>query len=195
MSIAETVVVEFAAARERRIKRLYQQDQAAIMAGKPRVRRRRKNKTATLNMNRMSKREIEIGERVYPKEEHPHVMADGPKTRGECNEKRRDGSGLRSFCPYVGCKNHLYLDVKPGGSITLNYPDLEVWEMKETCALDIADSGVSTLEDVAEHMQVTKERARQLEEIALMKVAHLLTKVRDEDKREKRAKFRLTVIK
>jgi len=32
------------------------------------------------------------------------------------------------------------------GAIKLNFPDLEVWEMTETCALDVADRGGTTLE-------------------------------------------------
>jgi len=32
------------------------------------------------------------------------------------------------------------------GSIKLNFPDKEIWEMEETCALDVADRGGITLE-------------------------------------------------
>ena len=54
-------------------------------------------------------------------------------TRAECAEGPRP-------CPYVSCKHHLYLDVNPEtGSIKLNFPDLEVDEMAETCSLDVAD--------------------------------------------------------
>jgi len=80
-----------------------------------------------------------------------------PRTRGECEEGDRP-------CPWVACKYHLYLDVNPEtGSIKLNFPDLEVWEMKETCALDIADRGGATLEVVGATMNLTRERIRQME--------------------------------
>jgi len=61
----------------------------------------------------------------------------------------------------------LYLDVNERtGSIKLNFPDLEVWELPETCALDIADRGGITLEEVGEIMNLTRERIRQLETAA-----------------------------
>src|SRR5262245_61305530 len=57
-----------------------------------------------------------------------------PKTRGECGAERP--------CPWVSCRYHLYLDVNPEtGVVKFNHPDKEVWELKESCALDIADRG------------------------------------------------------
>jgi hypothetical protein len=74
----------------------------------------------------------------------------------------------------VSCKHHLYLDVSPRtGAIKLNFPDLEVWEMTETCALDIADRGGTTLEDVGAIMNLTRERIRQVEVRALAKLEAL----------------------
>jgi hypothetical protein len=77
-------------------------------------------------------------------------------------------------CPFVSCKHHLYLDVNPEtGSIKLNFPDLEVWEMKETCSLDIADKSGITLEEVGEIMNLTRERIRQVEVRGLIKLKML----------------------
>src|SRR4029453_4176140 len=71
-------------------------------------------------------------------------------------------AGAMRPCPYVSCKHHLYVDVSPRtGAIKLNFPDLEVWEMAESCALDIADRGGTTLEDVGAIMNLTRERIRQ----------------------------------
>ena len=50
-------------------------------------------------------------------------------------------------CPYVSCKHHLYLDVTEFGGIKLNFPGLEVWELEETCALDVAERGGVTLDE------------------------------------------------
>jgi len=59
---------------------------------------------------------------------------DRPKTRGDCV------GGLRP-CPFVSCEFNLYLDVNPeNGAIKINFPLLEVWELSETCALDVADA-------------------------------------------------------
>ena len=67
-------------------------------------------------------------------------------------------------CPFVSCSHHLYLDVNPAsGAIKLNFPHLEVWEMKETCALDVADRGGITLEEVGDILNLTRERIRQVE--------------------------------
>jgi hypothetical protein len=80
-----------------------------------------------------------------------------PQTRAECQ-------GVQRPCPYVSCAHHLYLDINPAsGAIKLNFPHLEVWEMKETCALDVADRGGITLEEVGEILNLTRERIRQVE--------------------------------
>jgi hypothetical protein len=90
-----------------------------------------------------------------------------PRTRAEC------ASGERP-CPFVSCKHHLYLDVSARtGAIKLNFPDLEVWEMSETCALDVADRGGTTLEEVGAIMNLTRERIRQVEVKGLAKLEAL----------------------
>lgn len=84
-----------------------------------------------------------------------------PSTRAECS------GGLRP-CPWVSCRYHLYLDVSPRtGSLKLNFPDLEVWELEECCALDVADRGQTGSEQIGSLLNLTRERARQLEEEAL----------------------------
>jgi hypothetical protein len=68
-------------------------------------------------------------------------------------------------------QHHLYLDVSARtGAIKLNFPDLEVWEMTETCALDVADRGGTTLEEVGAIMNLTRERIRQVEVRGLLKL-------------------------
>lgn len=92
-------------------------------------------------------------------------MADQrPQTRGDCADGPRP-------CPWVSCKFHLFLDVNPEtGSIKVNFPDLEVWEMAETCALDVADRAGITLEEVGEILNLTRERIRQVEVLGLSKL-------------------------
>lgn len=90
-------------------------------------------------------------------EENPNVDVERPKTWGDCQEESRP-------CPWVACREHLYLDVNPDtGSIKLNFPDLEPWELRETCALDVAARGGVTLDEVGALVNVTRERARQIE--------------------------------
>jgi hypothetical protein len=74
-------------------------------------------------------------------------------------------------CPFVSCSHHLYLDVNPQtGAIKLNFPHLEVWEMAETCSLDVADRGGITLEEVGAILNLTRERIRQVEVRGLSKI-------------------------
>lgn len=83
-----------------------------------------------------------------------------PRTRADCCDGPRP-------CPFVGCRYHLYLDVSPIGSLVLNFPALEPGDLAETCALDIAERGSATLEEIAKALNITRERARQLEARAL----------------------------
>jgi catechol 2,3-dioxygenase-like lactoylglutathione lyase family enzyme len=88
-----------------------------------------------------------------------------PLTRKDCE----DDPGRP--CPWVSCSHHLYLDANPEtGSIKLNFPHLEVWEMGETCSLDVADRGGITLEEVGAIITLTRERIRQVEVRALEKI-------------------------
>ena len=85
-------------------------------------------------------------------------------TRADCVSSARP-------CVFVSCKYNLYLDVNPEtGSIKLNFPDKELWELEFTCALDVAEKGGITLEEVGEIMNLTRERIRQVETRGLEKV-------------------------
>jgi hypothetical protein len=91
-----------------------------------------------------------------------------PRTREECRDGPRP-------CLWVSCRFHLYLDVNPStGSIKLNFPHLEPWELTESCALDVAERGGMSLEELGRLLNVTRERARQLEESGKEKVAQKL---------------------
>lgn len=87
-----------------------------------------------------------------------------PKTRGDCQQSCRP-------CVWVGCSYNLYLDVTRSGSIHLNFPHLEPGQMTASCALDIADQGGATLEEVGALYNVTMEKARQDEKEAIHGVA------------------------
>ncbi len=92
------------------------------------------------------------------------IEATRPRSRADCAHGPRP-------CMFVSCKHHLYLDVNPStGSIKLNFPDKEIWEMDETCALDVADRGGLTLEEVGCIMNLTRERIRQVETRGLLKL-------------------------
>lgn len=113
-----------------------------------------------------------------------------PRTRGEC-------AGSPRPCPWAGCRYHLLLDLLGSSiQLNLTVPSgrgsrtisgrqggtmrgwLEVEalidravdhldDMEATCALDVADLGAQPLRVVGRLLGVTKERARQIEELAL----------------------------
>lgn len=124
-----------------------------------RSRRKRVVRARTVSVKRMTKRETEIGRILYPE-----PVLDRPRTRAECESAPRP-------CPYAGCQYHLFLDVSPKtGSIKFNFPDLEIWDLAESCALDVADRGGETLEAVGAIVNVTRERVRQVEVRALARL-------------------------
>ena len=123
------------------------------------VRRRAK----TIANRKLTRDEILEGQRLAD-------MLDYQRPR-----KRSDCSAIGRPCLFVSCKHHLYLDVNPDtGSIKLNFPDLEVWELPHTCALDLANEGGMTLEKIGEIMNLTRERVRQMEVSGIRQIRALL---------------------
>ncbi len=118
-----------------------------------------RGRSRTISMKRMSKREM-----VRARQEVDGYAYSRPTHRAECLH----GAFATRPCPYVACKFHLYLEVNPRtGSIKMNFLDKEPWELSETCALDVADRGGVTLEEVGGWLNLTRERVRQLEVHAL----------------------------
>ena len=116
-------------------------------------------RSKTIAPKRLTRDERRLSELlVYPDD------VDRPGSRQECTQMTRP-------CPFVSCSHHLYLDVNPEtGAIKLNFPHLEVWEMAETCSLDVADRGGITLEEVGAILNLTRERIRQVEVRGLAKI-------------------------
>lgn len=94
-------------------------------------------------------------------EERAWLEQTRPRTRKDCEDGPRP-------CPYLLCEYNLYLDVNPKtGSIKINFPDRNLDELEETCALDVAKKGGLQLERVGEYVNLTRERVRQIEAEAL----------------------------
>ena len=122
-------------------------------------RRRSRPRSRTIAMKRMTRAELARGAAEYPP-----VDDERPRTREDCRGHSRP-------CPWVACKHHLYLDVNPEtGSIKLNFPDLEPWELEHSCALDIAEAGALTLEEIGAITNLTRERIRQVEVRGLLRL-------------------------
>jgi len=121
--------------------------------------RRTRPRSKTIALKRLTRAELELGAILYPP-----VDEERPRTRAECSE------GMRP-CPWVACKHHLYLDINPDtGSIKINFPDLEPWELPHTCALDVAEAGGHTLEEIGAITNLTRERVRQVEVRGLLRL-------------------------
>ena len=134
----------------------------------PRVRGR------TISVKRLSKRDLELG-KLEADELLAGITAQRPRTRAECLP---GGPNEARPCPWVSCAHHLALDVSQrSGAIKVNTPDADGepdWSaMPESCALDVADRGGVTLEEVGAVMNLTRERVRQLEMQASVKVRRL----------------------
>ena len=116
-------------------------------------------RSKTIAPKRLTRDEKRLSELlVYPDD------VERPTTRETCMSMPRP-------CPFVSCSHHLYLDVnQETGAIKLNFPHLEVWEMAETCSLDVADRGGITLEEVGAILNLTRERIRQVEVRGLAKI-------------------------
>jgi hypothetical protein len=122
-------------------------------------RRRSRPRARTISRAKL-RREVRLHAEVTPTWAQ---ATERPRTRGECREQERP-------CPWVGCRHHLYLEATEAGGLKLNFPDLEPWELQHTCALDVAERGGITLEEVGEIMNITRERTRQLEVRGLVKL-------------------------
>lgn len=127
-----------------------------------RYKRRTQPRAKTIRCSHLTKAEREQGKLlVFPQD------VERPRIRADCENAERP-------CPYVGCKYHLYLDVNPDtGSIKLNFPHLEPWELPESCSLDVAERGGITLEEVGHLNNITRERVRQMEVKAVLKLRRL----------------------
>jgi hypothetical protein len=143
-------------------KRMEQLDEAGGAAAGPR------NRARTMSRKEMARqfREQTASGGVDPELRAlmQELDARRPKVRADCE-------GAERPCAFVSCKYNLYVDVNPRtGSVKLNFPDKELWELEHTCALDVADKQGITLEEVGVIMNLTRERVRQLETRGLTKL-------------------------
>lgn len=134
------------------------------------------SRRATVIRRRRRSRPRSIGHRALSRTERRQLKADEtylrragislahPAPRSNCD----DAPGP---CPFVGCRQHLYLEVNPrNGSIKLNFPDKQPWELEETCAIRVAKRGPQSLEVIGKLLNITMERVSQIHEAATPKL-------------------------
>ena len=87
---------------------------------------------------------------------NPRTRRTRPATRAECLDGPRP-------CPWVSCRYHLYLDVSADtGALKINFPDTDISELEHSCALDVADDGEMTFEQIGGLLNLTRERIHQM---------------------------------
>lgn len=104
-----------------------------------------------------------------------------PRVYGDCE---REGLGVVRPCPWAGCAYHLALEVTESGGITFWWPDRDVTEIPETCALAAVKRHPEglTLAEIGALTNLTRERIRQIECEGLRALRELseLARVQDE---------------
>lgn len=114
----------------------------------------KKQQAREIRRQRLAGEELDAEELELRRE----LDATRPRKRSDCVNAMRP-------CHFLSCRYNLALEVTPSGSIrSLEVEKLA--ELRESCALDVAERGGITLEEVGSLLGVTRERVRQIEERA-----------------------------
>jgi len=94
-----------------------------------------------------------------------------PRLWGECQTLW----ARAPFCPFAGCQHHLLFQVTARGALAFNHETEDPSELRVSCALDFAaktkaSGQTATLEQVGHAISLTRERVRQIEEVAIAKL-------------------------
>lgn len=84
-----------------------------------------------------------------------------PQTRADCIDGPRP-------CQFVSCRHHMHARQKR------QHPRTSTYQSEATCSLDIAAEGNHTLDEVGTYLGITRERVRQIETKAMVKVREAL---------------------
>lgn len=122
-----------------------------LAEGAPRARRQGQRQTVALSpKGGLSAEEMRQGAELVDID----TQRGRPRTRADCVNVPRP-------CPFVACRHHLAVDVDAHTGALYVRGDPST--MTDTCALDVADRGGATLDEVAESLGVSRERVRQIE--------------------------------
>jgi len=103
-----------------------------------------------------------------PKSSKPSLTINSierPRIRADCKDVPRP-------CPFVSCRHNTFLNVNEKGKLKIIQDVEDVTAMnKDNCSLDIVDKyGALTLEEIGKFMNVTRERVRQIADVACRKM-------------------------
>lgn len=103
------------------------------------------------------------------------ALYERPVTRGDC---LTGGVNGERPCPWLSCKEHLGLEVTDIGTIRLH----KDWDDgRPTCALDEAAREGISLDEIGKVLNITRERVRQIEERALIRVRRVASKMHEDE--------------
>lgn len=166
----------------KRIKRMKRQEQDDVdeddaPISKKVVKKRGKPSEPEKNVKLKHKSLFISGKKL--KMDHPKVMlslatelkADAeyaekhrPKKRSDCFKDRMNGGKTLRQCKWFLCKYHLLFDISDKyGALKVNFPKVfdkggvNLSAMKETCALDVAEKGGLTLDEVGVYMNHVRQ--------------------------------------
>lgn len=118
---------------------------------------------------KVTRASLEFGRTTFPPDPEQRL----PSSREDCRGGPRP-------CPLCSCSMHLKYDVHPEtGSIWDNAPGVEIEDMAHTCALDLADAGPRSLEEIGEAIGMTKQGALLIEAKATAKIVAQADRLRD----------------
>lgn len=106
-----------------------------------------------------------------------HLYLDVDKSqrwdRSEGRRLRLAGWTLERIAKYMGVSTQAiqYALSREASDLSLTFHDSEVWELEETCAIDVANKGPHSLYQIARLMNVTPEAVRVTETKALAAVS------------------------
>lgn len=117
----------------------------------------------TIPTRRLSSRALDLAS----PEELAELRRLRPRTRADC-------AGVPRPCPFVGCRWHLFLDVRRSGSLLLNFPGLDPSQLppRQSCVLDVIADAPAGLprKALGRLLGIGKDRVRQLELEALARL-------------------------
>jgi hypothetical protein len=96
--------------------------------------------------------------------EYPDV--NRPRYRWQCE-------GVQRPCPFVSCRHNLYLDVVGDYSILFNNAELEPWEVENSCALDVAEKGAITHQEIGDMLNMSPQAIDHIYQTAQDKILRL----------------------
>ena len=91
---------------------------------------------------------------------------------------RADCASLPRPCPFISCKYNLFVEIGPKGSLDFTWPRTQPHQMPQSCALDLADEGGLTVQELADEMRLGLDVVKKSVDAALRSVRYKVARMR-----------------